>query len=492
MMDDSLIRNEVCGDAQPKLVLHFFEEICKIPHGSFHVQELSDWLVSFAKDRKLAYTQDKAGNVIIWKDATEGASSDRPVILQGHIDMVLEKRDDCPLDLLKQHIQLKKEGDLLYAEGTTLGGDDGIAVAMMLALLEDDTIAHPPLECVFTVNEEVGLLGAEALDVSELKGRRMINLDSEDEGIFTVGCAGGAEEHCTFPIVRKEHCGMIMQIEISGLLGGHSGGCIHMGRANADILMGRVLYKLAGKMSVRLLSIEGGSKDNAIPRNCCAKLLVDSDVDQKAALHIVEKQMDQISEEYRLTDGGITFRVSWEDATEIPVKVLGKADTKKIIDFLMLTPNGLIERDPVDRELPQTSLNLGILNSSEDKITAVYLVRSSVNSQKKYLQKKVETLVELLGGTTEVKGAYPAWERAASSPLCDELSAIYERLAGKKPVISVIHGGLECGLIAAAIGELDCVSIGPDMEGIHTPDEKLSIASTERTWNFLLEALKEI
>ena len=171
MMDDSLIRNEVCGDAQPKLVLHFFEEICKIPHGSFHVQELSDWLVSFAKDRKLAYTQDKAGNVIIWKDATEGASSDRPVILQGHIDMVLEKSDDCPLDLLKQHIQLKKEGDILYAEGTTLGGDDGIAVAMMLALLEDDTIAHPPLECVFTVNEEVGLLGAEALDVSELKGR---------------------------------------------------------------------------------------------------------------------------------------------------------------------------------------------------------------------------------------------------------------------------------------------------------------------------------
>lgn len=491
-MDDSMIRNEICGDAQPKLVLHFFEEICRIPHGSFHVQELSDWLVAYAKEKKLKHTQDEAGNVIIWKAATKGAASDRPVILQGHIDMVLEKTDDCPLDLLKQHIQLKRDGDTLYAEGTTLGGDDGIAVAMMLALLEDDTIPHPPLECVFTVNEEVGLLGANVLDVSGLQGRRMINLDSEDEGIFTVGCAGGAEEHCTFPVERKEHCGMVLQITISGLLGGHSGGCINLGRANADLLMGRVLYKLAGKMTVRLLSIEGGSKDNAIPRSCCARILLDADVDQKAVLHIVEKLMNQISEEYRLTDGGITWSTGWEDATEIPALVMTKADTRRIIDFLMLTPNGLIENDPADRDLPQTSLNLGILNSSEDQVRAVYLVRSSVNSQKKYLQKKVETLVELLGGSTEVKGAYPAWERADSSPLCDELSAIYEKQTGKKPVIAVIHGGLECGLLAAEIEGLDCVSIGPDMEGIHTPDEKLSLASTERTWRFLLEALRTI
>ena len=489
-MDDSMIRNEICGEAQPRLVLHFFEEICKIPHGSFHVQEISDYLADYARKKKLTYTQDEAGNVIIWKNATRGAASDSPVILQGHMDMVLEKTEDCPLDLLKQHIQLKKDGDILYAEGTTLGGDDGIAVAMMLALLEDDTLVHPPLECVFTVNEEVGLLGASVLDVSGLKGRRMINLDSEDEGIFTVGCAGGAEEHCTFPVARKPHCGMILQMTISGLLGGHSGGCIHMGRANADLLMGRVLHKLSGKMTVRLLSIEGGSKDNAIPRTCTAKILLESDTDQKAVFHAVEKLMNQIAAEYRVTDPGLTWSTGWEDATEIPVQVMTKADTRRIVDFLLLTPNGLIENDPLEKELPQTSLNLGILKSEEDHVTAVYLVRSSVNSQKKYLQKKVERLVQLLGGSTEVKGAYPAWERAERSPLCDELSAIYEKQTGKKPVIAVIHGGLECGLLAAKMEGLDCVSIGPDMEGIHTPDEKLSLASTQRTWNFLLEALR--
>lgn len=491
-MDDSMIRNEICGEAQPKLVLHFFEEICKIPHGSFHVQEISDYLADYARKKKLTFRQDEAGNVIIWKPATEGAVSDKPVILQGHMDMVLEKTDDCPLDLLKQHIQLRRNGDTLYAEGTTLGGDDGIAVAMMLALLEDDTLVHPPLECVFTVNEEVGLLGASVLDVSDLKGRRMINLDSEDEGIFTVGCAGGAEEHCTFPVTRKEHRGMILSITISGLLGGHSGGCINLGRANADLLMGRVLHKLSCKMTVRLLGIEGGSKDNAIPRTCSARVLLEAGTDQKAALHVVEKLMNQIAGEYRVTDPGLTWSTDWEDATEIPALVMTKADTRRILDFLLLTPNGLVENDPVDPKLPQTSLNLGILKSEEDHVTAVYLVRSSVNSQKKYLQKKVERLVQLLGGSTEEKGAYPAWERAEKSPLCEELSAIYEKQTGKKPVIAVIHGGLECGLLAAGMEGLDCVSIGPDMEGIHTPDEKLSLASTQRTWEFLLEALKNM
>lgn len=285
---------------------------------------------------------------------------------------------------------------------------------------------------------------------------------------------------------------MILSITISGLLGGHSGGCINLGRANADLLMGRVLHKLSCKMTVRLLGIEGGSKDNAIPRTCSARVLLEAGTDQKAALHVVEKLMNQIAGEYRVTDPGLTWSTDWEDATEIPALVMTRADTRRILDFLLLTPNGLVENDPVDPKLPQTSLNLGILKSEEDHVTAVYLVRSSVNSQKKYLQKKVERLVQLLGGSTEVKGAYPAWERAEKSPLCEELSAIYEKQTGKKPVIAVIHGGLECGLLAAGMEGLDCVSIGPDMEGIHTPDEKLSLASTQRTWEFLLEALKNM
>lgn len=492
-MDTRTIVNEVCGEAEPKLVLHFFEEICKIPHGSFHVEELSNWLVSYAQEKGLWYQQDDAYNVIIKKDATEGASSSEPVILQGHIDMVLEKTDDCPLDLVKDHIILKKDGDTLYADGTTLGADDGIAVAMMLALLEDDTIPHPPLECVFTVNEEVGLLGASALDTSCLEGHRMINIDSEDEGIFTVGCAGGAEEHCTFPVGRKKYSGLLMQITINGLLGGHSGTCINMGRANADILMGRILHKLMKKIPLHLYSIEGGSKDNAIPRSCVAQVLLD-EREREHAEHLVEKLSQQILHEYHLTDPGIQVSVEWlnTDSVKKPVKALSHSDTRRIVDFLLLTPNGLVETDPMDQNLPQTSLNLGILTMDADSVTAVFLVRSCINSQKKYLQKKVERLVDLLGGTTEVKGAYPAWERVEKSPLCDELVKIYESQTGKKPVVATIHGGLECGLLAAKIDGLDCVSIGPDLKDIHTPDEKMSLASAERTWKFLLAVLKEM
>ncbi len=492
MLEQNTICNAVCGDAEPRLVWHFFEEICKIPHGSFHVQEISDALVRFAKDRDLACVQDEAGNVIIKKGATKGAASKEPVILQGHMDMVLEKEKTCTLDLVKDAIVLKRDGEYLEAEGTTLGGDDGIAVAMMMALLDDDTIPHPPLECVFTVNEEVGLLGANVLDTSALEGRRMINLDSEDEGIFTVGCAGGIEEHCTFPVTRKEHTGMRMRLEIGGLLGGHSGTNINLGRANADILMGRVLYKLSKKFPLRLVSIEGGFKDNAIPRDCTAEILLEGTADTALAEKTVSKLMKQIGREYSRTDGGITWSVEWESAQETPVRTMSKSDTKKLIQFLMLVPNGLIESDPVDSTLPQTSLNLGILKSEEDQVTAVSMIRSSVNSQKKYIQKKVETLVEVLGGRFETSGEYPAWERADTSPLCDMLTSIYETQTSKKPVIAVIHGGLECGILADKIKGLDCISMGPDMKEIHTPNEKLSIPSTERLWKFLLTALKEM
>lgn len=488
------IHNEVCGDAEPKLVLHYFEEICKIPHGSYHTKEVSDWLVQFAKDRSLEYTQDEAGNVIIKKPASNGAASDNPVILQGHMDMVLEKTDDCALDLTKQHIQLKRDGDTLYAEGTTLGGDDGVAVAIMLALLDDDSLVHPPLECIFTVNEEVGMLGAEVLDVSSLQGRRMINLDSEEEGIFTVGCAGGAEEHCTFLVERKPRYGKEMTLSVSGLKGGHSGACIGEGRANAILLLGRVLYRLSKKAPFRLVSVDGGTKDNAIPRNATAKLLLEQESDDRIAEEAVGKSMKQIRNEYALTDPDIQYKVDWTDATELAVDTMSKKDTKRILRFLMLTPNGLIETDGADHSMPQTSLNLGILSTdtATGAVKAVYLVRSSINTQKKYIQQKIETLVSLLDGETEVKGAYPAWERVNDSPFVAELADIYEKFYGKKPVVSVTHGGLECGLIAAKLKGLDCVSIGPDMVGIHTPDEKLSIASTKKIWEFLVAALKEL
>lgn len=488
------IYNEVCGDAEPKLVLHYFEEICKIPHGSFHTQQISDWLVKFAKERKLDVLQDEAGNVIIRKPASAGAASDEPVILQGHMDMVLEKIDSCPLDLTKQHINLKRDGDFLYAEGTTLGGDDGVAVAIMLALLDDDTLVHPPLECIFTVNEEVGMLGADVLDVSSLKGRRMINLDSEEEGILTVGCAGGAEEHAVFEVERKPRYGKELTLTIFGLKGGHSGACIGEGRANAVLLLGRALFRLYKKAPFRLVTIDGGTKDNAIPRKASAGIMFDLDVDGRLVENTVSHIMKQIQAEYELTDPGIRFSTDWTDASELAADTMTKKDTKRILRLLMLTPNGLIETDGADHSMPQTSLNLGILTTEPEtgSVKAVWLIRSSINSQKKYIQQKVETLVSLLDGECETEGAYPAWERVNDSPFVRELSGIYEKVYGKKPAVSVTHGGLECGLIAARLKGLDCVSIGPDMEGIHTPDEKLSISSTKRIWDFLIAALKEL
>lgn len=483
----------ILGDLEPKKVFHYFEEIAGIPHGSFHVDAISDYLVQFAKEHGLKHIQDEAKNVIIFKPASEGAASKESLILQGHMDMVLEKNKDVRLDLEHDPIHLRVDGDFVHADGTTLGGDDGIAVAMMLAALDDDTLAHPPLECVFTTNEEVGMLGMNALDPSALKGRRMLNMDSEAEGVLTIGCAGGAEEHFLLPVEMTPRYGMSVHIVISGLKGGHSGECIHLGRANADLLMGRLLERIWKKASFGISMLEGGTKDNAIPRECTAELVLDAGSDDKSVRKAIEKFTKQVKNEYRATDPDITVSCEWTDHTNLAVDCASRKDTKKIIAFLLLLPNGLFEHVPDAAELePQTSSNLGILKLDTDGLEAVCLVRSSIDSQKKYVQRKMKTLADLLDAEEHVEGAYPAWEPAAKSDFRDLLVQIYEEQYGKKPAIAVIHGGLECGLLADKIKGLDCVSIGPDMIGIHTPDEKLSIRSTQRTWEFVKTVLAKL
>ena len=480
-------------DKKPEKVLHYFEEISAIPHGSRHTKQLGDYLVSFAKDRGLKYVQDKAGNVIIFQKGSADCGNATPVILQGHMDMVLEKNSCVTTDLATQPIRLVLDGDELHADGTTLGADDGIAVAMMLAVLADKTLKHPPLECVFTTDEEIGMLGADALDVSVLKGKRMINLDSEEEGVFTVGCAGGAEEHFTFTFERKPRYGMVLHLQISGLAGGHSGACIHLGRANADLLMGRLLAKIDRKVKCSLLSVSGGTKDNAIPRECDAQLIFDDGAAIKEVISIIDKFTDQIRREYQVTDPDVQITCDWTDQTELPVPALSREDTKRILNFLMLIPNGLVESDPLIKDMPQTSLNLGIVSTDTDTFRAVSLVRSSINSQKKYLMQRLKCLAKVLSMDLETKGEYPAWERARHSELCGILAGIYKEQYHKEPEISVTHGGLECGLIAAKVsGGLDCVSIGPDMSGIHTPSEKISLSSTQRLWQFLTAALPSL
>lgn len=483
---------KILADIEPKKVFHYFEEIAGIPHGSFHVDAISDYLAGFAKEHKLKYIQDAAKNVIIFKPASADAVKTDPVILQGHMDMVLEKNKDVALDLENEPIHLRVDGDDVHADGTTLGGDDGAAVAMMLALLDDDTITHPDLECVFTTNEEVGMLGMKELDSSVLKGKKLLNLDSEAEGVLTVGCAGGAEMHFKMPVETSPRYGMSVHLAISGLIGGHSGNCIQLGRANADILMGRLLQKIWKKAEFGLCMLEGGTKDNAIPRHCDAELILDASADDKAVRKAIEKFEKQVRNEYQATDPGVKVTAEWTDHTNIAVDCVSRKDTKKILAFLLLLPNGLFERVPDSDNLPQTSSNLGVVRLEEDGLYAAALVRSSINSQRKYYQQKMKTLASLLGAEVQAEGVYDAWEYKAESPFRDEMVEVYEEQYGKKPEIAVIHGGLECGLLASKIKGLDCVSIGPDMVGIHTPDEKLSISSMQRTWAYVKAVLAKL
>ncbi len=486
-------KESILKGMEPERVLYYFEEICGIPHGSYHIKEISDYLAGFAKEHGLTFVQDKAGNVIIFKDASAGCEGAPALILQGHMDMVLEKEPENPINMEKEPITLIVDGDILHADRTTLGGDDGIAVAMMLALLEDDTIKHPALECIFTVNEEVGMEGAQVLDVSPLEGRIMLNLDSELEGIFTAGCAGGAEMILSVPAKeRKPRTGKLARIHVEGLIGGHSGIAINQGRANADILLGRVLYTIYKNTPFYLVSAAGGNKDNAIPRTADAQILLPEEADMRGIKKLVETLADNISHEYHATDPDVKISFTAEKESSEEVLSFKKKDTRKLIHILQVIPNGLIESDPHIADMPQTSLNLGILDARSETILVDTLVRSSINSQRKMLMDRIFSLAEMVDATVEVRGEYPAWEYNETSAFRDRLVALYEKMNGKKPEISITHGGLECGLLAAKLEGLDCVSLGPDMVDIHTPSERLSISSAKRLWDFVKAAVEEL
>ena len=476
---------------EPQEVFRYFKIICDIPHGSFNTEGISNFLVKFAAGHNYKCTKDDKGNVIIFAPATPGCEKAPALILQGHMDMVCEKAPGCDADMTKDPIKTLVEGDWLTADETTLGGDDGIAVAMMLAVLDSSEIAHPALECVFTTDEEVGLLGAEALDVSELKGRRMLNMDSESEGAFTVGCAGGADLILAVHGRRSEKSGRVLKIKVSGLLGGHSGEMIGAGRANADLLMARILYTLYRKTEFRLLSVQGGNKDNAIPREAEASLLFPSAVDRKKVKKQIKEICKALKNEYAVCDPGLTVKADWvkENTAELR-PAFTKNDTRKFIRFLMAVPNGVIEYTPGLAGMPQTSLNLGILTTAADGISAEFLVRSSVNSQKQMMMDRLSCIAAQFEGSVRIVGQYPAWEYRTESDFRDLLQGVFKDTYRKDAAICVTHGGLECGLLAAKMPGLDAVSIGPEMSGIHTPDEKLNIPSVQRTWQFLIAALE--
>lgn len=463
---------------KPERVFHFFEDICAIPHGSGNTDKISDYCVEFAKKNNLKYIKDVHNNVIIYKNASKGYESHDTVIVQGHLDMVCEKDADCTIDFLTDGLDIRVDGDYVCANGTTLGGDDGIAIAMALAILEDNTLSHPPIEALFTTDEETGMFGAEGLDASLLSGKKLINVDSEEEGILTVGCAGGARVDIKLSLTKGTTDIPCYKVTVGGLKGGHSGAEIDKGRLNSNITMGRFLNSLPFNYNIG--DIRGGQKDNAIPRETTAIIFTNGDLSPVAENFVKGNKVD--------TDNGLTLTV---EKTAF-AKCYDENSSKKIAELLCALPNGIVSMSSDIEGLVQTSLNMGVLKIENDTLSATIAARSSVNDEKYALLERLKCIVETFGGEYASHSHYPAWEYRKVSPLRDTMAAVYERMYGKTPIVAAIHAGLECGLFCDKIEGLDAVSFGPNLYDIHTSRERLSVSSIERTYEYLLEMLKAL
>ena len=543
---------------QPVEVFKWFEEICRIPHGSGNVKKISNYLVKFAKDRDLYVRQDKELNVVIKKAGTKGYENHEPVILQGHMDMVAVKEKDAKINMEKDGLDVTTDGEFVWANKTSLGGDDGIAVAYCLALLDSNKIPHPPLEVIITTNEEVGMDGAMALKCDDIEGKRLINIDNEEEGAMIVSCAGGARFHGFLPITRENKSGIKVKIRVRGLKGGHSGEMIVKGRGNANVIMGRLLLEITDALEVGIISLNGGVADNAIASDCEAELLL---IGLSAQTHgniegpdvsffslygkltsIAYKVEEEFKTELGSRDPDLSIVVEEVNETSLPPEktdvsnmasvnldssvdtftetkekrevVSGVIPCEKVIELarcICSMPYGVQAMSASVEGLVETSLNLGILKIVNNNMGAIegegaasqagtvdeaflldYSVRSSIAPAKAALIRKMEIIMESFNGLHELSGEYPGWAYREESELRDKMAAVYKKLYKKDMKIQAIHAGLECGLFSEKIEDLDCVSIGPDMQDIHSTGEKLSVASTKRTWEYLCEVLKEL
>lgn len=479
----------VLENLQPQRVFHYFEEITKIPHGSGNTKEMSDYLVNFAKEHGLRYIQDESNNVILFKPAAKGYENAPTVMLQGHMDMVCEKTPDSSHDFTKDALKLQVEGDFISAQGTTLGGDDGIAVAYGLALLEDETLEHPALEVVITVDEEIGLLGANALNAEPLQAKYLINLDSEEEGYLWAGCAGGMTAVSELPVRYQEETNERWKVTVSGLAGGHSGAEIDKNRGNATFVLARFLKEAKEQGAYAISELNGGLKDNAIPRTAQALILAGKEEGTAIAAY-AKVFTEALQKEYTGSDEGICVTVEAQGIGTEPV--LHPVSQEKVLFFLMQYPNGIQKMCGFMEGLVETSCNLGITKLTPKALVGSASVRSSVGSAKKALADKIAYLTEFLGGDFQIEGEYPSWEYKQDSTLRPLMVEVFREMYHREPEVKVIHAGLECGLFYEKIPGLDCVSLGPNMQDIHTTEEKLSISSVERVWEYLLEVLKKI
>ena len=468
---------------QPEAVFRYFSELASVPHGSGNTAKIRQWALDTAKRLRLDAESDAAGNVIIRKAASPGYEDHPRVILQGHMDMVCAKLPDCPKDMEKDGLDLALEDDFLFAKGTTLGGDDGIALAYAFAVLESDCIPHPPLTAVFTVDEETGMDGATALSPDALDGRYLINIDSEDEGIFTVGCAGGVRSHLCYPVKRIPVRGTRIRLVLSGLTGGHSGTEIHKPLLNANTAMLRLLC--SAPHAFWLCKWEGGIRDNVIPTDCTAEIIAP---DADLIIASLQDTMKEIVSEYPHEKGMHleTSAVSGCEASAV-------SGTALLLRALKKLPNGVQSMNEA-LGMPQTSLNLGIFSLPEHGscMQVDALVRSGSNAEKRALADDLRAFAQTDGGTASESGDYPAWEYVPDTVLEQTAVRVFSELYGRKPKIETIHAGLECGILSAKAPQLQCISIGPDLPDIHTPRERLSVSSAARTWEFLLALLKSL
>ena len=472
---------------EPEKVFYYFEQICNIPHGSRDTKAISDYLVSYAKERGFSYIQDELNNVIIKAPGTEGYENSEPVILQGHMDMVCEKRPDVDHDFQKDSIPIFVEDGFIKTKGTTLGGDDGIGVAFALAIMEEKS-PHPPIETLITVDEELGMEGAEFVDLSVLSGKKLINLDSEEEGVLTVGCAGGTRLTGEIPFEKEPVSGRIYSVKISGLLGGHSGDDIKFQRGNASKLLARFLYEYDAVRPLRIIEFNGGSRENVIPSeaDCTFVSSANAEEVQSFAIHMKET----FDKEFMGDESNLA--IATEPLGEKECHAMTKDSMKRVLNYLVCCPNGVYGYNRKLSGLVELSTNLGIVRTREDHLYVLHLIRSSSDSLKESLRDQINACIKMAGGIANVGSTYSAWQFNPDSNLRKVMEDAYEYQYDAKPKVETIHAGLECGLFLGKRPDLDCVAIGPDILDIHSYLERLDIASTHRSYEYLKEVLKRL
>ncbi len=472
-------------ELNPKRVFEYFEEICRIPHGSGNMEKISDFCVSFAKGHGLKYVRDDTDNIIIYKPASKGYENAEPIILQGHLDMVCQQNDNVNKDFLKDGIEPFIDGDFVKAKGTTLGADNGIAVSMILAILENNEYEHPAIEAVFTTDEETGMFGAAALDHSLLNAKRMINLDAEEDDTVTVSCAGGSNFIMKMPVYRTKATGKGVSVCLKGLIGGHSGVEIHKGRINSNVLAGRVLNEILKKTNAKVISIDGGDKSNAITRSTTLSFCVeDADgfvMNTSVILNNIKRSISDREPDFDF-DISLLEGSAFEPMTDECGALLNLS--------LNLLPDGVQQMSASIEGLVETSLNMGILATHKDHIYMQYALRSNKLSELEYLEQRMFIFANTFNFDVHTDGKYPPWEYKDASPLQTLYKQCYKKLNGADAKVAAIHAGLECGLFSAGIKDLDCIAIGPSMLDVHTPSERLSISSTAKTFALLLDILK--